>query len=62
MVDFGHRQSIEGGKGKKKRKRRKKKRRRRIPRVVLARTWVARELSPPVGRSRAPVQGERSRR
>ncbi|RWW28936.1 hypothetical protein GW17_00006566, partial [Ensete ventricosum] len=48
-VDFGHRRSIEGEKGKKKKKKKKKKkRRRRIPRVVLARM-----PSPPVGRPRA---------
>ncbi|RWW01346.1 hypothetical protein GW17_00035620 [Ensete ventricosum] len=49
-VDFSHRRSIEGEKGKKKkRKRRKKKTRRRIiPRVVLA--YMP---SPPAGRPRA---------
>ncbi|RZS27461.1 hypothetical protein BHM03_00060939 [Ensete ventricosum] len=71
-VDFDHRRSIEGEKGKKKkRKRRKKKRRRRIPRAVLTRTpsplagcprpVLARTLSLPAG-DFSPVRGERSRR
>ncbi|RWW10291.1 hypothetical protein BHE74_00019050 [Ensete ventricosum] len=53
-IDFGHRRSIEGEKGKKKKRKRRKKRRRRIPRVVLART-----LSPPASRPRPHVVAAR---
>ncbi|RWW79089.1 hypothetical protein BHE74_00012660, partial [Ensete ventricosum] len=59
-VDFAHRWSIEGEKGKKKKKKKKKKRRnkrrRRIPRAVLARA-PSRPAS-----DFSPAQGERSRR